>query len=131
MTSEAQKESMRKYYRANKEDWKRRNKTVPVSKLMLNQARARARRKGLPFDIELEDIVVPTHCPVLGVELSRGTRQDRDCSFSLDRIKPELGYVKVNVAVISQKANRMKNDATIEELNKLITWMENLNATNV
>ena len=35
---------------------------------------------------------------------------------SLDRIDGAKGYVKGNVRVISHRANMLKNDATIEEL---------------
>jgi hypothetical protein len=34
----------------------------------------------------------------------------------LDKIVPELGYVKGNVQVISTLANTMKNQASIEQL---------------
>lgn len=40
----------------------------------------------------------------------------RDGSPTLDRIVPDKGYVRENVWVISGRANRIKNDATIEEL---------------
>lgn len=37
-------------------------------------------------------------------------------SPSIDKVIPELGYVRGNVWVISNKANRIKNNATLEEL---------------
>lgn len=39
---------------------------------------------------------------------------------SLDKIIPKLGYVKGNVWVVSNKANRIKSNATIEELELLV-----------
>lgn len=81
-------------------------------------ARKRAKEKGLPFNLEKSDIIIPTHCPYLGLELKnwvpRG--QSRRQVISLDRIIPELGYVKGNIQVISHLANTMKNDASKEEL---------------
>lgn len=39
-----------------------------------------------------------------------------DDSYSLDRIDSSRGYVKGNIWVISLRANRIKNDSTVEEL---------------
>lgn len=93
---------------------------------LLNRVRSSARDKGLPFNLKLEDIVIPSHCPVLGIELEFGKSSTekswRDNSPSLDRIVPELGYVKENVIVVSYRANRIKNDATIEELQKVANF---------
>jgi hypothetical protein len=79
---------------------------------------------GLEFTIAVEDIVVPTHCPALGIEMSRGTMDERSTSPSLDRIDNSKGYVQGNIHVISQKANRMKNDATLMELKSLVDYLE-------
>lgn len=43
-----------------------------------------------------------------------------DDSPSIDRIIPELGYTKGNIRVISNRANLLKSNATIEELQKVI-----------
>jgi hypothetical protein len=94
---------------------------------MLRRARRRAREKGLAFDIDANYLrsVVPSHCPILGVELAWSTRRlNGDTTLpnspSLDRIDPTKGYVKGNVWIVSARANRIKNDATHEEL-KLVT----------
>lgn len=85
-------------------------------------AKTRARQLGLPFDITRDDIVVPEYCPVLGIKLTAqvGKRGGNDSSPSLDRIRPERGYVRGNIVVVSNRANRIKADATLREL-KLIT----------
>jgi len=85
---------------------------------MLDNARQRARKAGVPCNISLTDLVIPSHCPALGIPLrpKPGKRGGGDNSPSLDRIRPELGYVPGNVIVVSRRANRIKNDATIEEL---------------
>ena len=65
---------------------------------------------------------VPEFCPVLGIKLvpyNNGSGFHID-SPSLDRIKPELGYIKGNVRVISNRANLLKNNATVEELEKVL-----------
>jgi len=86
-------------------------------------AKSRAKRFGIPFDLHVTDIVVPERCPVLGLVLQHGQGKQVDASPSLDRKIPELGYVVGNVLVISQRANRIKNDATPEELAKVLAWL--------
>jgi hypothetical protein len=58
------------------------------------------------------------------VSLKRGVGKFDSCSPSLDRIVPELGYVKGNVRVISDRANRIKRDATLEELRAIVKYVE-------
>jgi hypothetical protein len=92
---------------------------------ILNAARQRAVKEGLPFDITEDDFELPDVCPVLGIplEFAEGKGHYTSNSPSLDKFDPSAGYVKGNVAVISMKANRMKNDATIEEVERLLHWM--------
>ena len=78
----------------------------------LSRARARAQKYDLPFSLTAEDIVIPTHCPVLGIPLSHGGGRMTDASPSLDKVIPALGYVPGNVVVISNLANRIKTNAT-------------------
>jgi len=90
---------------------------TPVEVRMLRAAKTRAKREGLPFDLELSDIVVPDVCPFLGIAIckhNKGSHQPN--SPSLDKIDPTKGYVKGNVHVISYKANAMKRDASVQEL---------------
>ena len=91
---------------------------------MLYDAKKRAKRKGLPFALVPEDIVIPKVCPVLGIELVFGTGKLHDASPTIDRIIPEKGYVKGNIAVMSHKANRIKCHSTLSELKRLVAWME-------
>ena len=90
----------------------------PAAWHMWAKARNRARSKGLPFTITPEDIVVPTHCPYLGIPLERavGKGGAMPNSPSLDRIIGALGYVPHNIQVISNLANVMKNSATQDQL---------------
>lgn len=98
----------------------------PVVK-MLAAARARARARGLPFRLNPSHITIPTHCPVLGIALqSVALPGGDDASPSLDRIEPHLGYVPGNVVVVSARVNRIKNDATVEELTKIARFYEAL-----
>lgn len=87
----------------------------PVTYL-LRRARARAKEKGLEFDLEPKDIAIPERCPVLGIPLKHAGWEQRDGSPSLDRIDNKKGYVKGNVVVVSFRANHIKTDATVDEL---------------
>jgi len=76
----------------------------------------------------LEQISLPTHCPILGLELNydgKGVQSfvRGEDSPSLDQIIPSKGYTVDNVQVISWRANRIKNDATPEELMKIAQYM--------
>lgn len=89
---------------------------------MFYDARKRAVARGLPFSINPEHIVIPAHCPVLGIKLSQeGPRDNRP---SLDRIVPERGYTPSNIRVISFRANRIKSDATAYELRAVLEYVE-------
>ena len=94
---------------------------------MLSTARRRAQLKGIEFTITPTDFpTLPTHCPVLGIELhygrGRGLRQPD--SASLDRRDTTKGYVPGNVEIVSWRANDLKGDATLDELKKLVAYLE-------
>lgn len=93
-------------------------------------AKKRAKLKGLEFDIELEDIPkIPKYCPILGIEIKPNTTNSPlDSSPSLDRIDNLKGYVKGNVRIISNRANRIKADATVEELKKILEDYEKISS---
>lgn len=90
-------------------------------RMMLRAARARAKDKGLPFNISINDFSIPETCPALGVEITLG---GGDTAPSLDRIVPALGYVKGNVVVLSHRANRIKNNASAHELRRIAEFLE-------
>lgn len=89
------------------------------AKWLVSSSRQSAKRKGLPHNITEADLVIPTHCPVLGIELRMGTnglQACRDAAPSIDRIVPEKGYVRGNIVVVSFRANRIKSNATADEI---------------
>lgn len=99
-------------------------------KTMFDQAKKRARAKGLEFSIAVSDIIVPAVCPVLGFPLvaggrGRGVAKSFD-SPSLDRINNLLGYVPGNVRVISFRANQLKSSATVRELELILEYVRGL-----
>lgn len=93
---------------------------------LLRGARKRAKDKNLPFTIKKEDIVVPSICPLLNIEIKVAEGKQDDNSPSLDRIVPEKGYVKGNVWVICQRANWLKNNASLSELKMIVENLEKL-----
>lgn len=94
-------------------------------------ARQRAKKRGLEFTIVVGDIHIPEFCPILNIRLSRntgpnGVRGPASSSPSLDRIDSRKGYTKENIQVISNRANTMKSDATLEELALVGEWAKTL-----
>lgn len=89
---------------------------------ILNKIRVRALSEGLEFDLTVDNVTWPTHCPVFGYELSY-YEADRDRSVSIDKNDPQKGYTKDNVVVMSARANRAKWNMTIEEVKKLYEYL--------
>jgi len=80
----------------------------------------------LPFDLDESDLIIPEFCPVLGIPIFfEDGNGPKSHSPSIDRLIPSKGYVKGNIHVISRKANRIKNDATLDELEKVYKWLKN------
>ena len=98
------------------------------AKVNLPLIRHRAKRQGRKFTITSADIIVPSHCPVLGIKLQSGMGQFKngkiDNSPSVDRWNNKKGYVSGNVFVISHRANQLKRDATVQEIERLLVYMK-------
>lgn len=86
-----------------------------------------AKSKNIKFDVSIDYLIeiLPEDmmCPVFNIKMvwNKGVRKDD--SPSLDKIVPKKGYVRGNVAWISHKANRIKSDATKEEVKKIYDWL--------
>jgi hypothetical protein len=144
---EKRKEAARQYYYDNKEkvlenvhEYREKNRAViqekgrkyyrrNIENRLLNAARSRSKKYGYAFDIEVTDIHVPSHCPLLGIELyiAEGRKTAKDNSPSLDRIDSTKGYTKDNVWVISHRANTIKSNATLEEIELLVMNWRKIN----
>lgn len=120
-----------KYRKENRDKILQRQKTyyknnpLPLAKSLWIGAKARAKKANLEFTITPEDIQIPEFCPALGIKLNRhlGSKAQDD-SFVLERFNNDLGYIPMNINVVSHKANRMKTNATIQEVEGLLTWMK-------
>lgn len=91
----------------------------------LSNTKSVCEKDGLEFDLTVEDLEpFPLTCPVLGIPINwmstGGTKND---SPSMDRVIPEKGYTKGNVRLISQKANRLKQNASLTELQAIIRYI--------
>lgn len=90
-------------------------------KILLRSAKCRAKKKSWDFNITEEDIIIPEFCPVLGIPIFKNNGQGAcDNSATIDRVDSSKGYVTGNVWVISNRANRIKNDSTVEELELIL-----------
>lgn len=85
-------------------------------------SKQRAKRKGKEHTITLDWLLAHTNtiCPLLNIPIIYGAQKRDDHVASLDRKDPNKGYTPENCTVISTRANRIKNDATLSEL-ELIT----------
>ena len=97
---------------------------------MLSNAKIRAKQKGVDFNLTsqyLKEIFPKDNkCPITGFNFEFGyinkEKINKNNSPSLDRIIPSKGYVIGNVMVISDLMNRMKQDSTFEDIEKLYNF---------
>lgn len=95
-----------------------------ICRSMLRGAKKRSHKKGLPqpdFDWKFLKEIYPkdAKCPILGLELRPSDKIISPNSPTLDRIDPTKPYTKDNVVIICNRANRLKSNASFEELTKL------------
>lgn len=123
--SREQAKKRRDRFRAEAPTMSLEEKRKHVKARLLYHAKWRAKRDGLEFNLTMDDIPFETHCPLLGTPFtihfySKFTKGADFNAPSLDRLDPTKGYVKGNVAVISYRANSIKMDATLQELDTLV-----------
>ena len=84
-----------------------------------------SKKNGYPHNVSDDYLksIFPTdfQCPVLGVTMTFGD-ESLDTSPSLDKIHPDKGYIEGNLVWISYRANKIKSDASIDELHKVWSW---------
>ena len=91
--------------------------TFRVSKL-----RDKAKNKGIDFNIDSKYLskIWPEDgkCPALKIKMKKGQSNGGGSynSPSIDRIIPDLGYIKGNVHWISKRANQIMSDATADQI---------------
>ena len=91
-----------------------------------------AKLENLVFSVSKESLLknLPNVCPVLGVNISWGSRVgqkgNKDFSPSLDRLDPLKGYIEGNVFWISFLANRIKSNFTSGQHQAVANWMKQI-----
>ena len=106
--------------RNNKDTIRRHSNLESLKKSLLRSAKGRAKNKNLNFDITLNNFELVDTCPLLNIPLTSNLGMVSDNSYSLDRIDNNKGYIKGNVWVVSERANALKGDASLEELELLV-----------
>jgi hypothetical protein len=101
---------------------KKRYREKHLQKCLFLSAKNRAKRKNIKFDIEETDVIITEYCPILNIKLFVGDKFICENSPTLDRIDNEKGYIKGNIIVISNRANRLKNNSTLEEIEKIYNF---------
>lgn len=109
---EAIKQRTKQYKHANRERY------------MFYNCKKRANKASLEFNLDMSDFVVPEICPVLGIPLFWSDGKKTDHTPSMDRVDNDKGYIKGNVCIISEKANRMKQNHTLASLKLFVNYME-------
>ncbi len=95
--------------------------------LMVTRRRNSCKERNIPFEITAKDITpLPDSCPILGIPLFFGDGVFGPNSPTIDRIDSNRGYEKGNVMVISHRANTLKSNATVEELEKVLNFVRSL-----
>ena len=92
-----------------------------------------AKERGIEFDLtpsDITDIGIPLTCPILGFPIYFHRDQAQDDSISFDRIDSSLGYTRDNVVIISLRANKLKSDATLQEMEKIVNFYKLLEESN-
>lgn len=85
-----------------------------------------ASKRGIPWDISFDQFVSmidSPRCAVTGKPLTSGHTSE-ELRLSFDRVDNAVGYTYSNVRVVSSRMNRLKSDATKDELMLIIKYME-------
>ena len=110
----------KKYYQENKEYYQKYEKEYYKEKPWVRMTIEAKKRKHLPFNITSEYIksIWPkdNKCPALGIELKQGVIKVIDSSPTLDRIDNSKGYIKGNVQIVCNLANRIMTSATADQV---------------
>lgn len=91
---------------------------------LLGDVKRRAKVAGEPCDLEIADLETPDFCPALGIPLDWNAGVRADNLPSIDKVRPELGYTKGNVRMISYRANRLKSDASAEDIEGILRYIK-------
>lgn len=102
------------------------NKKIIISKEIyaklceiLYNSKYRSKKNNIVNTLTINDLLELTysHCPVFGIEMNYLNKdKPKNNSMSLDRFDNNQGYTKKNIRIISYRANFLKRNASLEEL---------------
>lgn len=120
----------REVTQAARKRWATSNPERANANYLVREARNRARRRNLPIEVDrkwIEDQFIQNpHCVCCNRSLNIGIDKKGkmgDDSPSLDQLVPGEGYTYMNVRIICWRCNRIKQDATPDELEMIATWI--------
>ncbi len=99
-------------------------------KSLWSQLKSSAKKRNIPFDLlptDIDEIGIPITCPVLGIPLAFNRHKVEDNSISFDRIDSTKGYTKDNLIIVSYRVNKLKSNSSLEEMNKIVNFYNNIN----
>lgn len=102
---------------------------LPEIKTIYNRLKASAKSRNIPFNItipELNNISFPISCPIFNIPLKFNRGEAKDDSYSFDRIDSSKPYEIDNLIIVSWKANRLKNNATLQEMQQIAEFYKTL-----
>ena len=116
-------------YAASMKLWR----AVPKNRMrsIIRSRIADAKRRGITVDeVAMWEFVKnpPTHCAISGIVLDYSVDRGRNIghSPSIDRIKPSLGYIRGNIAVVSHRINTIKSFGTADEHRLIADYLDQL-----
>jgi hypothetical protein len=109
------------------------------AKSRMGSMKIRAKKHNIPFDknyvTDLLSQLPATNCPCCGKVIDWSARKQHVMARNaptVDRVVPALGYVAGNVKIICGRCNKLKMDNTLNDLERLVTYVKGhmLAATN-
>ena len=89
--------------------------------------RLRAKQNNLLFDLDEEYLISiwTGKCAIFGttLQLPYSTNRQVPDKATIDKVIPELGYVKGNVQWVSNRANTIKSYGTLEEHQMIVEYI--------
>lgn len=101
----------------NKYNW-----TKDYSKTLMRVTKSRCEKLNIKFNLDYDDFKIPEVCPIFKTKIVFGLKRSNN-SPSIDRFDNSKGYVKGNVWIISDRANRLKSNLSKEDLYTFCTEM--------
>ena len=118
-----------------KKEFKSRYTKNPIPQ-MLSNSKIRAKNKGVLHTITSKDLenIWPKDnlCPVLKIPFDMSIKSGKSKSLapSLDRIVPKKGYTPGNLVIVCDIVNRVKSDATLEQMEMIFRFYSKLLKSN-